>query len=142
MRYSDTIKHSDLLRGLYAMRQTGRFPSIEAEKENLWLEVTGLLSSSVLFSEAPIGKAKILIFQDWDKMSLAYRLGSDDKSLVRQFSLQYNPNRIRDLKDRAVRNGYRTKYSPPDDQYKNGLLEIELELFWVGTLKRKNNASH
>lgn len=128
MRQVNTIKQAEIMKQLYAMRKTGKFPSIEVEEESLWTEVTELLKNSILFSESPIEKAKILIFQDWDKMSLAYRLGSDEKSLVRQFALPYNPNRIRGLQDRAMKNGYRTKYSPPDNQYKDGLLEIEVEL--------------
>lgn len=129
MRQMDTMKQAETMRQLYAMRQTGRFPSIEVEEESLWWEVTELLRTSILFSESPIKKAKILVFQNWDKGNLSYRMGSDDKSLVRQFSLQYNPNRIKDLEGRAICNGYRTKYSPPDEQYRAGLLEIELVLF-------------
>lgn len=129
MRQTENTKQSEIRQSLYDMRQTGRFPSIEVEEECLWWEVTELLRNAVLFSEAPIKKAKVLVFQNWDTLSLSYRLGSDDKSLVRQFSLQYNPNRISGLQNRAIRNGYRTKYSPPDEQYKAGLLEIELQLF-------------
>lgn len=129
MRQTENTKQSEIMQSLYDMRQTGRFPSIEVEEECLWWEVTELLRNAVLFSEAPIKKAKVLVFQNWDTLSLSYRLGSDDKSLVRQFSLQYNPNRISGLQNRAIRNGYRTKYSPPDEQYKAGLLEIELQLF-------------
>lgn len=129
MVQTENSKQAEIMKQLYAMRQTGRFPTIETEDECLWMEVTQILRNIVLFSETPTRKAKILIFQNWDKGNLSYRMGNDDKSLVRQFSLQYNPNRIRDLEDRAIRNGYRTKYSPPDEHYSAGLLEIEVNLF-------------
>lgn len=122
------LKQAEIMKQLYEMRLTGRFSSIEMEEESLWMEVTELLRTSVLFSEAPIETAKIWIFQNWDKGNLSYRLGGDDKSLVRQFALEYNPNRIRQLENRAIANGYHTKYSPPDSEYKAGLLEIELNL--------------
>ena len=78
------------MKALYEMRSTGRFPTLELEEESLWMEVTELLRTSVLFSESPLMKARILIFQDWEKLSLSYRLGSDDKTLKRQFALEYN----------------------------------------------------
>lgn len=128
MMKNETTKQAKTMKELYKMRSTGRFPTLEVEEESLWMEVTELLRTSVLFSESPLMKARILIFQDWEKLSLSYRLGSDDKTLKRQFALEYNCNRINALKDRAERNGYKTKYSPPDKQYKAGLLEIELDL--------------
>lgn len=128
MIQKDENKQAEIMRALYSMRNTGRFPSLEVEDESLWQEVTQLLRTSVLFSESPLTRARILIFQDWEKFSLSYRLGGDDKTLKRQFALEYNPNRISTLKNRAIRNGYHTKYSPPDSTYKAGLLEIELEL--------------
>ena len=121
-------KQAEVMKQLYEMRNKGRFSTIEMEEESLWMEVTELLRTTVLFSEAPIMRAKIMIFQNWDKGNLSYRLGGDDKSLVRQFALEYSPNRIRQLENRAIRNGYKTKYSPPDADYKAGLLEIELDL--------------
>ena len=114
MRQKDETKQAEIMRALYSMRNTGHFPSLEVEEESLWQEVTQLLRTSVLFSESPLMKARILIFQDWEKFSLSYRMGGDDKNLKRQFALEYNPNRISTLRNRAVRNGYRTKYSPPD----------------------------
>jgi hypothetical protein len=128
MRQKDETKQAEIMRALYSMRNTGHFPSLEVEEESLWQEVTQLLRTSVLFSESPLTKARILIFQDWEKLSLSYRMGGDDKTLKRQFALEYNPNRISTLRNRAERNGYRTKYSPPDTTYEAGLLEIELEL--------------
>lgn len=125
--YHET-KQAKIMKDLYSMRSTGRFPTIEVEEESLWLEVSNLILNAVLFGETPIKKVKLFIFQDWDKMTLAYRLGGDDKSLVRQFALQYSPNRVTEMKHRAERNGYRTKYSPPDSQYKAGLLEIEVDM--------------
>ena len=128
MMNNETVKQAKTMKALYEMRSTGRFPTLEVEEESLWMEVTELLRTSVLFSESPLMKARILIFQDWEKLSLSYRLGSDAKTLKRQFALEYNCNRINALKNRAERNGYKTKYSPPDEQYKAGLLEIELDL--------------
>lgn len=121
-------KQAEVMKQLYKMRNVGRFSTIEMEEESLWMEVTELLRTTVLFSEAPVMRAKILIFQNWDKGNLSYRMGGDDKSLIRQFALEYNPNRINQLRNRATRNGYKTKYSPPDTDYKAGLLEIELDL--------------
>lgn len=121
-------KQAEVMKQLHEMRNKGHFSSIEMEEESLWMEVTELLRTTILFSEAPLMRAKIMIFQNWDKVNLSYRLGGDDKSLVRQFALGYSPNRIRQLENRAIWNGYKTKYSPPDADYKTGLLEIELDL--------------
>ena len=73
MRQKDETKQAEIMRALYSMRNTGHFPSLEVEEESLWQEVTQLLRTSVLFSESPLMKARILIFQDWEKFSLSYR---------------------------------------------------------------------
>ena len=80
MRQKDETKQAEIMRALYSMRNTGHFPSLEVEEESLWQEVTQLLRTSVLFSESPLMKARILIFQDWEKFSLSYRMGETTKT--------------------------------------------------------------
>lgn len=119
-------KFEEILNGFAAKKPC--YIPYTVEQDMLKAEVQWILLG--LQFNPNVKRIKIWIKTNWTKNQLFYEIqiekedGTHCRNIM-EFHRNYSPNYMASLKQWAKEEGLGVKYSPPDEKYPDGLLEIE-----------------